>query len=1163
MPSSQSLVSSHSGDATPSPYSGGCERQENRPLHHNQLHNFYHPLEQEQQQQQQPQQVQQLQHQQYHTQHSPALHTPTHKHQHIFQSQVFNNHSQVHQNAPQGPDTVVMEFISKIGQIIIKARTASPAVAPQSIASQIPGSLQTPSEATSIGSGSATASNASVGSDDYKYLQQPQRSLEHVLQDIDLWRNSTPVHVNILHAAQHVLLERWVISFTPPAAPTPNPMISGDPTSVKSPFSGFKSPKSKQLPSSPSLPSNKDTTDLVLLLQSLYTQIRSLPLQNCLTSFDEKTKLAKTDLDYSVTSAHEDISQPRHEKSPYYHRSQQDFEHREGDLDEPVEDPYTKFTSSLKASLPLEFVQAASLKVINYEASHMQWGCVRVTGMYDESVGGRIDPKDFQDSSKIQKKKHHRSKGSSHSSSQDTAAKLAKRQQKELLNAHKPLTATDTDTIGSSGVLKQVEGDAARDHANDTKVESGLKPVQRPLSPISSPEERFHARLQELKRIEATKTAEYSGQHSVLQESAMPKHDQPQTSVTDSQERMQAYQFPPPPSPPLSIPPPKHDRVGVWRHHEPSPPSTEGLDRLSSHLDEAPQQQHTAFPSFHQGLPPTQPTYQHAHCPISTSPLAHVITRRRSSRLSIVMTCNDDSPDTTRPQSPETLAGAHGRNHGAGGQEQEHEPEQEQDYGSIGRPQYRRRGSHQDPKMGLESQGSYRATGHSPPPRYSFLRRSSLNLSHGGDLFGSLVGSYEESILSGRMSTLPSKPLIFTAQIGVLAKQDYKDCPPKLRCPKHVLLEFPAVFYDYDSSAKHQSHSHHSHGHSHSHSHSHNHGHGAYHGFSHNSQGQPPSHSHSVAHSQSKASLGQSFGQPSSFGQSFQSLGSFSSSPMAPGLLQAGMNSSSMTGSLSRNLPFAADDPVLPYVGNLDLDNGLRGERRFARMPGGMRIPLRGQVQVVIKNPNKTAVKVFLVPYDFTDMPAGTKTFLRQKHYSTGPGIGPSSGTQGGTLRYAIHLQFCCPAPGYVYLYRSIRVVFANRVPDGKESLRVVMEGLGMGSKTLQEGAQNDDDAAHHESLADAHPPSRPLTLEDRYVKMRKGEVKFSGSKKRKDTSMVNTPVLGSAADGGPFHSTGVNLGHTSGVGLGLFPERSHGTVHPHHLSPPSVPIHVAWRGTA
>ncbi len=39
-------------------------------------------------------------------------------------------------------------------------------------------------------------------------------------------------------------------------------------------------------------------------------------------------------------------------------------------------------------------------------------------------------------------------------------------------------------------------------------------------------------------------------------------------------------------------------------------------------------------------------------------------------------------------------------------------------------------------------------------------------------------------------------------------------------------------------------------------------------------------------------------------------------------------------------------------------------------------------------------------------------------------------------LRYLIHLKFCCPFKGRYYLYDNIRVVFANRVPDGKESLR-------------------------------------------------------------------------------------------------------------------------------
>ncbi|OUM68819.1 hypothetical protein PIROE2DRAFT_23839, partial [Piromyces sp. E2] len=73
-------------------------------------------------------------------------------------------------------------------------------------------------------------------------------------------------------------------------------------------------------------------------------------------------------------------------------------------------------------------------------------------------------------------------------------------------------------------------------------------------------------------------------------------------------------------------------------------------------------------------------------------------------------------------------------------------------------------------------------------------------------------------------------------------------------------------------------------------------------------------------------------------------------------------------------------------------------------------------------NPSKTAVKVFLIPYDFRDMPPNTKTFIRQKSYlkdSRNPHDPKSS------LRYAIHLQFVSPSKKRLYLCKSLRVVFA------------------------------------------------------------------------------------------------------------------------------------------
>lgn len=243
----------------------------------------------------------------------------------------------------------------------------------------------------------------------------------------------------------------------------------------------------------------------------------------------------------------------------------------------------------------------------------------------------------------------------------------------------------------------------------------------------------------------------------------------------------------------------------------------------------------------------------------------------------------------------------------------------------------------------------------------------------------SMVGSFEESILRGRMSTPPSKPLDFVAQIGVMGKGE---CPANLKCPAHVSVPFPAVFYSYPAS----------------------------------------------------------------------------------------------TGVRS-----VADDTPSPYVGTINLDRNLKAvtlatkkkkesstKKRGANqledltdlsvsdavldaklhVGGAYRIPQQGQLQIVIKNPNKTAVKLFLVPYSLEGMEAGTKTFVRQRSYSTGSIIENALGGENTIaqvidplenkhiLRYLIHLKFCCPAKNRFYLYDDIRVVFANRVPDGKEKLR-------------------------------------------------------------------------------------------------------------------------------
>lgn len=200
----------------------------------------------------------------------------------------------------------------------------------------------------------------------------------------------------------------------------------------------------------------------------------------------------------------------------------------------------------------------------------------------------------------------------------------------------------------------------------------------------------------------------------------------------------------------------------------------------------------------------------------------------------------------------------------------------------------------------------------------------------------SLVGSFEESLLSGRMSSMPSKSIEFICQIGVLGR----DCKPSLKCPPHWTLLFQATYY-----------------------------------------------------------------QDSLFDQQ------------------------------------QAEGVGTPYVGTIDLNQDDKI---------GYRIPPKGQLQVVVKNPNKTAVKLFLIPYDFTDMPKNTKTFLRQKSYQEEEqttnmiGGGGKNTRKHQLLRYAIHLQFCRNEKKRIYLYKSMRIVFANRKADSREKFNIVIEDPGI-----------------------------------------------------------------------------------------------------------------------
>ncbi|CAF1095658.1 unnamed protein product [Rotaria sp. Silwood1] len=106
----------------------------------------------------------------------------------------------------------------------------------------------------------------------------------------------------------------------------------------------------------------------------------------------------------------------------------------------------------------------------------------------------------------------------------------------------------------------------------------------------------------------------------------------------------------------------------------------------------------------------------------------------------------------------------------------------------------------------------------------------------------------------------------------------------------------------------------------------------------------------------------------------------------------------------------------------------------------GYHTPTKGTITLALLNPNGTAVHLFLILYDLSDMPPDHRTFIRQRVVHMPEDINDDKTYKKSTmmpskenLRYLAHICFVTSQTGKLYMHSDIRLIFARNKLDYDE----------------------------------------------------------------------------------------------------------------------------------